>query len=323
MTADQDERRRLASLDGRDMARIEAGAFSMGSEDFYPEERPVRRVAVDGFWIDRRQVTNAEYARFIEATGHVTEAQRSPDPTLYPGAPPENLVPGSLVFMPTAGPVDLHDYSQWWVWTPGADWRHPTGPESSVDGLADHPVVHVAYGDVVAYCEWAGTVPASEAEWEYAARGGRKGAAFTWGGEDTQETDPKANTWQGQFPWQNTEVDGWTRTAPVGLFEPNGYGLYDMAGNVWEWTDDWYRATHSDPEVPACCVPENPRGGTMEASLDPLQPFTPIPRKVLKGGSHLCAASYCLRYRPAARQPQMIDTGMSHLGFRTIIRALD
>jgi formylglycine-generating enzyme len=305
------------------MIHIAEGAFSMGSEDYYPEERPVRRVAVDGFWIDPHQVTNADFARFVGETGWVTEAEKAPDPALYPGAAPEILVPGSLVFQPTAGPVDLRDYHQWWDWTPGAEWRHPTGPDSSLDGLDDHPVVHVAYEDVMAYCAWAGTSLPSEAEWEYAARGGLKGKRFTWGDEDTQDSDPRANTWQGRFPWENTEIDGWVRTAPVGSFESNGYGLYDMAGNVWEWTDDWYRGAHVDSDAPACCIPMNPRGGTMAASLDPMQPQTPIPRKVLKGGSHLCAPSYCLRYRPAARQPQMLDTGMGHVGFRTIVRGQD
>ena len=308
------------AVDSRGMLAIPAGAFAMGSDDFYPEERPARRVAVESFHIDARQVTNADYARFVDATGHVTEAERSPDPALYPGAPAENLVPGALVFVPTDGPVDLRDYSQWWAWTPGADWRHPTGPESSLQGLDDHPVVHVAYADAAAYAEWAGTSLATEAEWERAARGGLDGAPFTWGDDDTQDTAPRANTWQGRFPHENTEVDGWLRTAPVGSFEANGFGLYDMAGNVWEWTDDWYSDKGSEPMERACCIPVNPRGGTEQASLDPMQPFTPIPRKVLKGGSHLCSPSYCLRYRPAARQAQMIDTGMSHLGFRTVVR---
>lgn len=305
----------------RGMIALEAGEFAMGSDAFYPEERPIRRVGVEAFYIDARQVTNADYARFVEATGHVSEAQRAPDPALYPGAPPENLVPGSLVFMPTDGPVDLRDSSQWWAWTPGADWRHPFGPASTLDGLDDHPVVHVAYEDVAAYADWAGTTLVTEAEWERAARGGLEGAAFTWGDEDTQDTTPRANTWQGRFPYENSEVDGWTRTAPVGSFEPNGFGLYDMAGNVWEWTDDWYSNVGLEPVAHSCCVPVNPRGGSEQGSLDPTQPFTPIPRKVLKGGSHLCSPSYCLRYRPAARQAQMIDTGMSHLGFRTVIRA--
>jgi sulfatase modifying factor 1 len=310
-------------IEARAMSAIPAGAFTMGSDDFYPEERPARRIAVEAFHIDPRQVTNAQYTRFVAATGHETEAERSPDPALYPGAPAENLVPGALVFVPTAGPVDLRDYSQWWVWTPGADWRHPTGPESALEGLDDHPVIHVAYADVAAYASWEGTSLATEAEWERAARGGLDGAAFTWGDDDTQDTAPRANTWQGRFPFENTEVDGWTRTAPVGSFEPNGFGLYDMAGNVWEWTDDWYTNTGSEPMQRACCIPVNPRGGSELESLDPMQPFTPIPRKVLKGGSHLCSPSYCLRYRPAARQAQMIDTGMSHLGFRTVVRADD
>lgn len=304
----------------RGMIHIGEGAFSMGSDHFYPEERPVRRVAVDRFWIDRYAVTNKEFARFVDASGWVTEAEKAPDPSLYPGAPPELLVPGSLVFRQTDGPVDLDDYSQWWAWTPGADWRHPLGPDSSVARLGDHPAVHLNYEDASAYCAWAGTSLPTEAEWEFAARGGLKGKDFTWGDEDTQDTHPMANTWQGRFPWENTQVDGWVRTAPVGSFEPNGYGLHDMAGNVWEWTDDWYRASHAHPDAPSCCVPMNPRGGSKETSLDPAQPHTPIPRKVLKGGSYLCAPSYCLRYRPAARQPQMIDTGMSHLGFRTVVR---
>ena len=245
-------------------------------------------------------------------------AERPLDPADVPGAPPENLVPGSLAFTRTPGPVDLRHVSQWWTWTPGACWRRPEGRGSSLDGRADHPVVHVAFEDAERYAAWAGKALPSEAQWELAARGGHDGAQFTWGDEPEPPDRPLANHWRGAFPWRPDPGSG--ATAPVGSFEPNGYGLFDMAGNVWEWTDDWYRATHVDPDAPACCVPENPRGGSMEASLDPTQPFTPIPRKVLKGGSHLCAPSYCLRYRPAARQAQMIDTGMSHLGFRTVPR---
>jgi formylglycine-generating enzyme required for sulfatase activity len=301
---------------GDDMVWIEGGEFWMGSNDHYPEESPAHRVAVGGFWIDRHQVTNERFARFVEATGFVTLAERAPDPAMYPGAAADDLVPGALVFFPTDGPVDLHDYSAWWRWIPGADWRHPTGPGSSLEGLGRHPVVHVAADDVEAFTAWEGTALPTEAEWEFAARGGLEGAAFTWGADDPQETAPKANTWQGRFPWENTEVDGWTRTAPVGSFEPNGYGLYDMAGNVWEWTADWYSGHHGGSP---CCVPTDPRGGRLEESLDP-RDAVPIPRRVLKGGSHLCAPSYCLRYRPAARQPQAIDTSMSHLGFRTVLR---
>lgn len=227
------------------MVRIEDGDFSMGSESFYPEERPVRRVAVGSFWVDPRQVTNAECAAFVEATGHVTEAERSPDPALYPGAPPENLVPGALVFRPTEGPVDLHDYAQWWAWTPGADWRHPLGPGSSLEGLDEHPVVHVAHADAAAYCAWAGTSLPSEAQWEFAARGGRKGAAFTWGDDDTQDTSPKANTWQGRFPYENTQVDGLyadPAQGPQGRFPPGRAQLLPaLPTGGAPATDDRYR----------------------------------------------------------------------------------
>jgi formylglycine-generating enzyme required for sulfatase activity len=290
----------------------------MGSDRHYREEAPARRVRVEGFWVDRHAVTNARFAEFADATGYVTVAEEAPDPSLYPGAPPANLVPGSMVFTMTPGPVDLRHYANWWRWTPGADWRHPLGPGSSIDGMADHPVVQVAWRDVEAFCAWAGRELPTEAEWEYAARGGLDGAEFVWGDDDPQETEPLANTWQGRFPFENTELDGWTRTAPVGSYPPNGFGLFDMAGNVWEWTADWYSGSGG---TASCCVPENPRGGTEAGSLDPNQPNTPIPRKVVKGGSHLCTVQYCFRYRPAARQPQMIDTGMSHLGFRTISRA--
>jgi sulfatase modifying factor 1 len=305
------------------LIRLEGGDFAMGSRDFYRDEAPVRRVTVGGFWIAPHTVTNADFAAFVDATGYVTEAERTPDAALYPGAPPENLVPGALVFTMTPGPVDLGDYSQWWTWTPGADWRHPTGPGSAIEGLENHPVVQVSHGDAVAYCVWAGAALPTEAEWEYAARGGLDGARFTWGDHDPQETEPLANTWQGGFPYQNTELDGWTRTAPVGSFPPNGHGLYDMAGNVWEWTDDWYTALRPEVTEPACCGPAAPRGGTLEGSFDPRQPDILIPRKVVKGGSHLCTPQYCYRYRPAARQPQMIDTAMSHLGFRCIVRPSD
>jgi len=317
--------------DGR--VAIVGGTFSMGSDRHYPEEAPARDVAVDGFRIDRTQVTNADYARFVADTGYATVAERALDPADFPGAPPENLVPGSMVFVGTGGPVDLRDPSQWWAWIPGADWRHPTGPGSSIADSPTHPVVQVALEDVDAYCAWAGVVLPTEAEWEFAARGGLDGAEFIWGDHDPQEDEPIANTWQGAFPHQNLELDGWTRTSPVAAFAANGYGLHDMAGNVWEWTADWYlssdasmqdAATTSD--TPSCCtptstrVPHNPSGGTERGSLDSRQPQFAIPRRVVKGGSHLCVRNYCFRYRPAARQPQAIDTGMSHLGFRTIVR---
>jgi formylglycine-generating enzyme required for sulfatase activity len=283
----------------------------MGSERHYTEERPLRRVAVDGFSIDPHPVTNKQFAAFVEATDYRTVAERPPDPALYPGAPPENLVAGSLVFGPTGGPVDLRDSSAWWRWTPGACWRHPLGPASAIAGLERHPVVHVAHEDAEAYCGWAGVALPTEAEWEYAARGGLEGAEFTWGDGDPQESEPVANTWQGAFPWRNSLLDGFERTSPVGSFLPNGYGLFDVAGNVWEWTADWYGASGSSP---LCC-------GGREESYDPAQPEFRIPRKVVKGGSFLCARSYCFRYRPAARQPQMVDTGQSHIGFRCVRRA--
>ncbi len=303
-----------------EMVWIEGGAFRMGSEQFYPEERPVHRVQVDGFFIDKYLVTNADFARFVDDTGYVTVAERPPDPALYPGADPALLVPGSMVFFPTPGPVDLRNVANWWRWVPGASWKRPLGPGSSTRGIEDHPVVHVCYDDARAFCEWAGKDLATEAEWEYAARGGLDQARFVWGDEHMPDGKPMANTWQGRFPWENLELDGYARTSPVGAFPSNGYGLFDMAGNVWEWTDDWYRARHPDDPQKACCTPHNPRGGARDQSLDPHQPDVPIPRKVLKGGSHLCAPNYCFRYRPSARQPQMVDTGMCHLGFRCVVR---
>jgi formylglycine-generating enzyme required for sulfatase activity len=305
----------------REMIRLEGGRFRMGSEDFYPEERPVHTVEVSGFWIDPTTVTNAQYAAFVAATGYMTVAERPLDPAEYPGVPEENLVPGAMVFYPTAGRVNLNDYSNWWRWVPGTSWQHPLGPESTLEGLGDHPVVHIAYEDAEAYAGWAGKALPTEAEWEYAARGGLDGKPFVWGDEHFPGGQAMANTWQGEFPWQNLLHDGYARTAPVGSFPPNGYGLYDMAGNVWEWTSDWYVARHPEDTANACCGPPvNPRTASPEASYDPMQPQIRIPRKVLKGGSHLCAPNYCLRYRPAARQPQMIDTGMSHLGFRCVVR---
>jgi formylglycine-generating enzyme len=278
-----------------DEIRIEAAAFRMGSDAHYPDEGPTRRVAVEGFWIDRFQVTNRRYAAFVDDTSHVTVAERPLDPADFPGAPAENLVPGSLVFTRTRGPVDLRHIDQWWTWTPGASWRHPEGPGSSLAGREEHPVVHVAYEDATAYAEWAGQVLPTEAQWELAARGGLDGAAYVWGDEPEPDGARLANYWHGDFPWR--PEPGYGTTAPVGSFAPNGFGLFDMAGNVWEWTADWY-------------------GGSEAASRDPSQPQFAIPRKVVKGGSFLCADSYCLRYRPAARRPQMIDTGMSHVGFR-------
>src|SRR6185369_12443001 len=299
------------------------GRFLMGSNEHYAEEAPAHRVSVDAFWMDRHAVTNADFRRFVEATGWITLAERPADAANYPGAQPELLVPSSVVFRKPPYPVDLGNPHHWWIYVAGASWRHPRGPGSTLQGLWRHPVVHVAFEDAEAYAKWADKELPTEAEWEFAARGGLDGKNFTWGDEDVQLTKPMANTWQGEFPYQNLLIDKYEGTAPVGSFEPNGYGLYDMAGNVWEWTCDWYvpHLDESANKVKTCCTTHiNPRVVSADASYDPGQPQIKIPRKVVKGGSHLCAPNYCLRYRPAARQPQMIDTGMSHIGFRCIVR---
>ncbi len=298
-----------------DLVWVPGGTFRMGSDDHYPEEGPARDVAVEGLQVCRTTVTNAAYAAFVTATGYTTVAERPLDPADFPGAPPENLVPGSMVFVGTPGPVDLRHLSQWWAWTPGASWRHPEGPRSGLDGRADHPVVHVAFEDAEAYAAWAGLALPTEAQWEHAARGGLDGAAYTWGDEPERPGDRLANFWHGDFPWR--AAPGYGRTSPVGSFPANGYGLFDMAGNVWEWTQDWWTERRWD-DVSACCVPRDPRGGSQEDSYDPAQPQFRVPRKVVKGGSFLCADSYCRRYRPAARRPQVVDTGMSHVGFRCV-----
>ncbi|MDB5723391.1 MAG: hypothetical protein JWQ16_145 [Novosphingobium sp.] len=290
----------------------------MGSERFYPEERPPRKVQVDPFWIDETPVTNSQFARFVDATAHVTLAEIAPEPKHYPSMSPEMARAGSLVFDPPSTPVPLTDPSQWWEFRFGADWRHPTGPGSCLEGLDDHPVVHVAYADAHAYAVWAGKALPSEAEWEYAARGGLEAMDYAWGNELAPDRAMLANFWQGAFPIHNAVLDGWERTSPVTAFPANGYGLHDMIGNVWEWTGDWYAAHWQPPR--ACCVPRNPRGGTLRASFDPAMLTPAIGRKVLKGGSHLCAENYCQRYRPAARYPEPIDTSTSHVGFRCIRR---
>ena len=310
------------------MVRIPGGGFLIGSDRHYPEERPQHRAQVDGFWMDETAVTNAAFAAFVAATGHVTVAERPLDPALYPGARPEMLAPGALVFRMTDGPVDTSVIAHWWHWTPGAQWRHPEGPGSTIAGREDHPVVHVAFEDAEAFARWAGKDLPTEAEWEYAARGGLDGAEFAWGEELAPGGVHLANTWQGPFPWRNFEADGYARTCPVRSFPPNGYGLFEACGNVWEWTTDWWGARHAAPGAPeaepqpskGCCTPRNPRGPSVDGSFDPAQPAIRIPRKVVKGGSFLCAPSYCRRYRPAARHAQMVDTGMSHIGFRCIRR---
>jgi formylglycine-generating enzyme required for sulfatase activity len=276
---------------------------------------------VDGFWIDRRPVTNREFRHFVEVTGYVTFAEIAPDPKDYPGARPEMLFASSLVFTPPGRPVDLRDFHNWWVFKRGANWRHPYGPGSSIEGLDDHPVVHVAYKDVEAYASWAGREIPTEAEWEYAARGGLDAAEFAWGDALMPKDRLMANTWQGNFPNENLKLDGYERTSPVDAFPPNGYGIHDMIGNVWEWTQDWYSAKHEGMAQKPCCAAPNPRGGRVEGSYDPAEPEIRIPRKVLKGGSHLCAPNYCRRYRPAARHAQPVDTSTSHVGFRLVSHA--
>jgi len=293
------------------MTWIPGGEFLMGSADFYAEERPVHAAAVDGFWMDTAPVTVAEFRRFVKATGFRTVAERPLDPADYPGADPDLLVPGSLVFRRTRGPVDTRDFRQWWAYRPGASWRHPEGPGSDLRGRDRHPVTQVAYPDAQAYADWAGKALPTEAEWEFAARGGLAGAVYAWGDEGAPGGEQLANTWQGEFPWQNLLLDGYAGTSPAGAFPPNGYGLLDMTGNVWEWTSDYFRPRHEA----SCCLPRNPRVTVPGRDL-----ASAIPRKVIKGGSHLCAPSYCLRYRPAARQGEAVDTSTGHIGFRCVRR---
>jgi sulfatase modifying factor 1 len=300
------------------MVQIPAGTFLMGSDVHYPEEAPAHKVSVNGFWMDVHAVTNAEFKRFVDATDYVTLAEKPANAADYPGAKPELLAPHSVVFRKTAGPVDMCNAYNWWTYVAGADWRHPRGPGSSLQGLWRHPVVHVAFEDAQAYATWAGKELPTEAEWEFAARGGLEGAPYVWGEEYMPGGKPMANTWQGEFPHQNLLEDGYEWTAPVGSFPANGYGLHEMAGNVWEWTTDWYQE-HGKIQH-ACCTLDNPRGGNPDESRDPRTPDVRIPRRVMKGGSYLCAPDYCQRYRPAARMAQPIDTSTCHLGFRCIVR---
>lgn len=304
------------------MVRIPAGEFMMGSTEpgAMPNEQPAHRVRLDGFYMDDHEVTNVEFARFVDATSYRTVAEVPPDweemkkqlPPGTPKPPDEVLVAGSLVFRGTPRPVELNDVGQWWAWTPGADWKHPEGPGSEISKRGDHPVVHVAFADAEAYAKWAGKRLPTEAEWEYAARGGLNGERFTWGTKAPQETDGKlANIWQGRFPNKNTKADGWVRTAPVKSYPANGYGLHDMAGNTWEWCSDWYRADayRNSPKLS-----ENPRGP--DDFWDPLEPL--VPKRVIRGGSFLCHVTYCESYRTAARRGTAIDTGASHIGFRCV-----
>lgn len=297
-----------------DMIELAGGEFWMGSDDFYPEERPRRRAEVGSFLIDRAPVSNRSFAQFVEETGYVTLAERAPDAALYPEADPALLVAGSSVFTPPRqAPLRLN-HMMWWSYIAGADWRRPLGPKSSIADKQDHPVVHIAFEDAEAYAKWAGKRLPTEAEWEFAAWGGREDGAYAWGNELAPGGAMLANYWQGRFPMENTLLDGYERTSPIGTYPANGFGLFDMIGNVWEWTADWYAIPSAAPK--ACCAPQSHGRDAADASRDPNDPGRNFPRKVLKGGSHLCAENYCKRYRPAARYPQTVDTSTSHIGFR-------
>jgi formylglycine-generating enzyme len=287
-----------------DMVFIPGGTFLMGSDRFYREERPARSASVGAFWIDRTPVTNVEFARFVEATGYVTFSERAPSSDMYPDAAPEFLVPGSLVFVKPTGPVSLRDYRAWWTYMPGASWRHPNGPDSSIAHKDNHPVVHVIYDDARAYAAWAGKDLPTETEWEFAARGGLEAAIYPWGDEARPDGRLMANTWQGRFPFENLAEDGYEGTSPVDAFAPNGYGLYDVVGNVWEWTKTPY-------------APVNGAGTSCCHRNESASEKIPL---VLKGGSHLCAPNYCLRYRPSARQGETRDSSTCHIGFRCVVR---
>jgi len=316
VSATRDPRLKPSSDDG--MILIPGGTFMMGSNQHYPEEAPSHEATVESFWIDKYTVTNEQFSQFVEATGHVTLAERPANAEDYPGAKPELLQAASSVFLKPPGRVDLRDHYNWWTYVAGANWRHPEGPASSIADRMQHPVVHLAYEDAEAYAKWAGKELPSEAEWEFAARGGLDGAPYAWGSELSPGGQQMANIWQGEFPWQNLVTDGFEGTAPVGKFPANGYGLFDMIGNVWEWTTDWYGAHH--PATKTCCGGAVRKGGDREKSYDPQIPNVRIPRKVIKGGSYLCALNYCRRYRPAARMAQPVDTSTSHVGLRLILR---
>jgi formylglycine-generating enzyme required for sulfatase activity len=306
------------------MAWVPGGEFSMGAQNppdmddvgmkATKDSRPVHRVYVDGFFMDKTDVTNAEFERFVKATGYVTVAERKPRAEDYPGAPPENLVAGSVVFAPPKRPVSLDNFYQWWTYIPGANWRHPLGPKSSIAGNGSYPVVHVAYEDALAYAKWTGKRLPTEAEWEFAARGGLSGKPYVWGDEFRPQGKWMANTHEGHFPDEDTGGDGYSGIAPVARFSPNGYGLYDMAGNVWQWTTDWYRPDYYQ-QLKAAGVARNPQGP--DSSYDPSEPGRA--KKVHRGGSFLCTDQYCSRYMVGTRGKGEADTGTNHLGFRCIM----
>ncbi len=291
-----------------ELVEVPGGSFRMGSTSFYPEEAPIHTATVDGFAIERHPVTNAQFAAFVADTGYITVAERPLDPALYPGVAEEDLRPGALIFRGTPGPVKLDDWRQWWDWAPGAHWRTPFGVGSGIDGRDDHPVVQIAYPDAGAYAAWAGRRLPTEAEWEYAARAGAT-TTYAWGEEPRVDGRLMANTWQGRFPYRNDGAEGWVGTSPVGVFPPNGFGLSDMIGNVWEWTTTKYSEHHAlDKPAKSCCP--DPRNPSAEPDPGLIQ--------TLKGGSHLCAPEYCHRFRPAARSPQSQDSSTTHIGFRCV-----
>ncbi|MPY89132.1 MAG: SUMF1/EgtB/PvdO family nonheme iron enzyme [Luteitalea sp.] len=290
------------------MVWIEGGTFRMGSEEF-PDAQPLHTVTVSSFWMDEYEVTNAQYARFVDETGYVTVAERPLDPSDYPGVPEEKLVPGSAVFAPPSHQVSLSNPLQWWEYVPGASWQHPEGPDSSLDGREDEPVVHIAYEDAEAYAEWAGQRLPTEAEWEFAARGGKGRQKYYWGDELKPNGTWAANIFQGRFPHGNTVADGFARAAPVKSFPPNGYGLYDMEGNVWEWCQDYYR-----PDYYERSPRDSPQGPS--DSYDPNEPGAT--KRVQRGGSFLCSDEYCLRYRPGSRGNGEVSSATNNLGFRCV-----
>jgi formylglycine-generating enzyme len=302
------------------MVWIEGGTFMMGSEHHYPEEAPSHEVVVNGFWVDPFPVTNADFACFVGETGHVTVAERPANAAEFPGAKPDLLPPASVVFHKPRAGASTPGSMGCWRYVRGASWRHPRGPGSTIIDRLDHPVVHVALEDAEAYARWAGKSLPTEAEWEFAARGGLDEAEFAWGDELTPGGRHMANTWQGEFPWQNLAADGHEWTSPVGFFPPNGYGLFDMIGNVWEWTADYYQPYDRLGTMRSRL--DNPSGGRRGDSHDPEVPGPPVPRKVVKGGSFLCSPEHDARYRPAARMAQPIDTSSCHVGLRCVVRQL-
>jgi formylglycine-generating enzyme required for sulfatase activity len=297
------------------MIWIPGGSYWMGSEEpNMPDARPLHRVYVDGFWMSKTVVTNEQFAKFVKATGYVTIAERKPRAEDFPGAPPEKLVAGSVVFAPPSRPVPLDNHLVWWSYVPGANWKHPEGPESSIRDRMNHPAVHVAYADAAAYCEWSGARLPTEAEFEFAARGGLDRKRYDWGDDFEPDGKHMANTFQGHFPDHNTAEDGYLATSPVASFPPNGYGLYDISGNVFEWTSDWYRADYYQTLMAAGEVALNPKGP--QNSFDPSEPG--VAKRVQRGGSFLCTDQYCTRYVPGGRGKGDPDTGTNHLGFRCV-----